>query len=75
MVQEITALRARGTAVETAQREQIVQLEEAQPRAAGATPLVDTRAFGKAAVFSGSRTEWSDWKFAFFAFMAGANPT
>ncbi len=40
-----------------------------------ANPMVDTRTFGKVSSFSGSRTDWGDWKFQFCAFMAGANPT
>ena len=36
--------------------------------------LVDTRSFGRVASFSGARADWSDWKFQFCAFMAGANP-
>ena len=82
LVAAMQALQQRVAGAETAAEGARARQEDAErmlqqtmaAAAATATPLVDTRAFGKVSTFSGARAEWSDWKFTFQAYMSGANP-
>ena len=82
LVAAMQALQQRVAGAETAAEGARARQEDAErmlqqtmaAAAATATPLVDTRAFGKVSTFSGARSEWSDWKFTFQAYMSGANP-
>jgi hypothetical protein len=80
LVNALQTLQTRVTASESAAEESRrrqeaaeLSLRQVQQRPAS-SPLVDTRNFGRVSNFSGARSEWSDWKFQFCAFMAGANP-
>ena len=37
-------------------------------------PLVDTRTFGKALIFTGQDKDWRVWSFQLTAYMGSANP-